>query len=341
MKVLIVGLGSMGKRRVRNLKALGVEQISGFDIREDRRNDASSLYGIPTFGNFEDAIAQGPDAIVISLPPDLHVEYAHKAIDARVPFFTEASVVPEGMAQMVDRLRASHVLGVPSCTMRYFPGPKLLKRTMNSGVVGRPLAWTYQSGQYLPDWHPWERMEAFYVSKRKTGGCREIVCFELVWLVEVFGGVRNVSCQRGKLSDLPVDIDDIYQLQLAHESGVFGQLTVDVLARPAVRLIRVTCTEGTIEWNAASKLVRTYSAREGSWVEEKLGAGTVENGYTNPEEPYIKEMDDFLGCVREYREPAYTFEQDCAVLSLLQSAETSSDLGVRIAFAPTDQVTCQ
>ena len=40
MKFLVVGLGSMGKRRVRNLIALGFkDSVSGFDIREDRREE--------------------------------------------------------------------------------------------------------------------------------------------------------------------------------------------------------------------------------------------------------------------------------------------------------------
>jgi 3-hydroxyisobutyrate dehydrogenase-like beta-hydroxyacid dehydrogenase len=40
MKALVVGLGSMGKRRVLNLIALGVKEIHGFDLRADRRQEA-------------------------------------------------------------------------------------------------------------------------------------------------------------------------------------------------------------------------------------------------------------------------------------------------------------
>ena len=41
MKFLIVGLGSMGKRRVRNLQRLGMTDITGFDPRADRRDEAA------------------------------------------------------------------------------------------------------------------------------------------------------------------------------------------------------------------------------------------------------------------------------------------------------------
>ena len=39
MKFLVIGLGSMGKRRVRNLLANGEKSIFGFDLREDRRKE--------------------------------------------------------------------------------------------------------------------------------------------------------------------------------------------------------------------------------------------------------------------------------------------------------------
>ena len=47
-KFLIIGLGSMGKRRVRCLKVLGISQdnIYGMDKRADRCREAKEKYGI-------------------------------------------------------------------------------------------------------------------------------------------------------------------------------------------------------------------------------------------------------------------------------------------------------
>ena len=44
MKFLIIGLGSMGKRRVRCLKSLGHENIVGFDVKESRRKETEKQY---------------------------------------------------------------------------------------------------------------------------------------------------------------------------------------------------------------------------------------------------------------------------------------------------------
>lgn len=332
MKFLIVGLGSMGKRRIRNLQALGVKSIIGFDMREDRRLEAAERCHIQVFSNIEDAMVAAPDALIISVPPDLHVHYAMIAIKAGKPFFTEASVVADSMEKMIEQMRARNVIGFPSCTMRFFPGPRRIKALIKNGAIGQPLAWVYHSGQYLPDWHPWESIKDFYVSKRQTGGCREIVPFELVWLTDLFGGIKAITAQRGKVSALPCDIDDIYQLQIRHANGIVGSLTVDVISRPAIRHMRVLGSEGTIEWDNSKRVVGVYQANRDKWDEEGLTSGTMEKGYMSPEEPYIEELKTFIECIKTNTAPAYTFEDDLEILRLLRAAEESSASGQRVTL---------
>ena len=80
MKFLIVGLGSMGKRRIRNLQHLEAGEIVGYDLRSDRCEEAEARYGVRTFTDFEGAMALDPDVLVISTPPDLHMQYARVAV---------------------------------------------------------------------------------------------------------------------------------------------------------------------------------------------------------------------------------------------------------------------
>ena len=70
MKFLVIGLGSMGKRRVRNLLAIGGHDVAGFDPREDRRAEANQKYGIPVFDSLDAALQSfQPGAFVISTSP--------------------------------------------------------------------------------------------------------------------------------------------------------------------------------------------------------------------------------------------------------------------------------
>ena len=57
MRILVIGLGSMGKRRIRNLSVLGHSTIAGFDIRSDRRLEAAKKYNQSSFGDEAKEIA--------------------------------------------------------------------------------------------------------------------------------------------------------------------------------------------------------------------------------------------------------------------------------------------
>lgn len=333
VKFLVVGLGSMGKRRIRCLQFLGASQIVGCDPREDRRVETEAKYGIRTVTDFAGGLAARPDAMIISTPPDLHIPYAVEAARRGLHFFTEANVVGDGFEELLGLLRANpKLVGAPSCTMRYYFGPRKIAELVASGVIGRPLTFVYQSGQYLPDWHPWEDYRAYYVSRRPTGGCREIVPFELTWLTKAFGAVRSVQAYKGKLSDLDADIDDVYQAILEFQSGVVGCLQVDVIARAPVRHFHLLGAEGNIEWDIIRREVRVYSAKDSRWTTCLLEQGTVEENYSEwaAEEPYIDETRDFLAAVRGERSLDYTYDEDVQILQVLKAAEASHVQGRRI-----------
>ena len=158
----------MGKRRVRNLQALGYQDIAGFDVRKDRLAEASERYAIRGFASFEAAMEQfEPQALIISTSPNYHMDYAWPAYRKGLPCFIEASVVDaERVRELAALVKDTGVVMAPSCTMRYFPGPKKVKEIINQGLIGKPVNINYQTGQYLADWHPWEAIEEFYVSDR-------------------------------------------------------------------------------------------------------------------------------------------------------------------------------
>ena len=169
--ILIIGLGSMGKRRVRNLQSLGIKNIIGFDKREDRRVESAEKYGINVVNSFEEAMANFKiDAFVISLPPDIHHIYMKIAIKSSIPAFIEASVVDTAFEAMIAESKEKGICLAPSCTMFFHPAIKKIAKIVKNGDLGIISNFLYHSGQYLPDWHTYEDVSEFYVSNKNTGG---------------------------------------------------------------------------------------------------------------------------------------------------------------------------
>lgn len=326
MKFLVIGLGSMGKRRVRNLIALGNNEVAGFDLREDRRVEAVEKYGITTFSDIETALRNfRPEALVISTSPEHHMKYAWKGFGLGLSCFIEASVIEaDRIFELHQLTEKSSVIMAPSCTMRHFPGPKKVKELIAKGMIGKPLNVNYQTGQYLPDWHPWEKIEDFYVSNRETGAGREIVPFELTWLNDIFGQPEPLACVKAKLTDMNADIDDIYHCLLRYPQGVLANVTVEVISRPqSTREMRVLGSTGEIVFSADENCVRYSNTDNPEWIRFDLGGGTVETGYINPEEPYIAEMRDFVDAVTQKKKNLYpnTLLDDYYVLQTLYQLE--------------------
>lgn len=330
MNFLIVGLGSMGKRRIRNLQALGLNNLAGFDPRIDRRDEASSRYKINVFDSFNEAVLQfKPEVLIISTEPSIHMEYAALAVAHGLHCFIEASVVEgERIAHLAEIVKNSNLIIVPSCTMRYFPGPVALRNVLDSEIIGKPLNLNYLTGQYLPDWHPWEHIKDFYVSNRETGGAREIVPFEFTWLNEIFGNPQPLACIKSKITDMDADIDDVYHCLLLYPNKMIANITVEVVSRPkATRELHILGSNGRLIYSGDENCVRYIAVGDRDWTRIDLCAGTIEDGYINPEEPYILEMRDFVKSIFAKNRHVFpnTLEKDARVLELLNNLEKLSE----------------
>ena len=206
MKALVIGLGSMGRRRVRCLQHHGVQAISGLDPRADRRDAAAREYGIAVQAHIEATDLAAFDVIVISTPPDQHHTAMAWAIDAGKPCFVEASVIRAPLPALAERARQRGVVVAPSCTLRFHPAIRDITEIVRSGRYGKVCNFSYHCGQYLPDWHPWEKVTDYYVSNPATGGAREIVPFELTWLVDALGWPAVAGGLRLRTTDVGAPI---------------------------------------------------------------------------------------------------------------------------------------
>jgi glutamate-1-semialdehyde 2,1-aminomutase len=329
MRFLVVGLGSMGRRRLRCLARLGAGPAAGVDLRAERREGAAASYGITSHDDLEGAFAAfRPDAVISSLPPDQHVPLARRALTLGKHVFCEAGTASAGMEDLVALARRAGRVAAPSCTMRFHPAVKRARDLLAAGAIGRVLAFTHHVGQYLPDWHPFEDYRSFYASRRETGACREIVPFELTWLDWLMGGEPEaVRGMKGKLSTLDCDIDDVYQLLLRYPGGALGHLLVDAVARSAVRATRFVGERGTLEWHAPSRLLRLYDAGMSAWTDYPEPPPRVEPGYgeMSGEDMYLEETAAFVAACRGEAPYTFDFAANARILRTLVAAEQDAD----------------
>lgn len=344
MKFLIVGLGSMGKRRIRNLKEIGIKEIVGFDIRDDRMKQASELYSILTVKDFESALKENPDAMIISTSPDAHKKYALHAIENKIPFFTEVNTMkPTEMQEIIEGLKKNNVIGLPSSNLRFHSLIILLKNIVIKKKIGEIFTFNFHSGSYLPDWHPWEKLEDYYVFDKETGGGRDQIMWELSWIFWLLGKPKIVTSFTRKLGSFEAKIFDVYNLMIEFKNNIIGNVLVDVIQRPPSRMCEIIGEKGTAIWNYDEKLLKIFTVDSNSWKtylesdfykgyeveEEKPGFAIKDLGIN---ETYVDEIKNFIDVINNDKQPDFTFEDEKIALEIMYKSEKSSDVGRHIKF---------
>jgi len=330
MRFIVIGLGSMGKRRIRCLRYLGHNEIVGFDLRDDRRKEVEEKYQITTYNDIGKALVDfSPDAFIISVPPDKHHIYMKMAIQHKKHFFVEASVLDTDYDYIKEALKNSNIVAAPSATMLFHPAIKKIMNLINSGELGKISNIIFHSGQYLPDWHTYEKVSDFYVSNPTTGGAREIVPFELTWLTHVFGFPKRVCGNVRKTIDIEgaEKIDDTYNILLDYENFL-GAITIDVVSRHATRRLLINGDKKQLVWDWNQNNIQLYYPEIGKWKIVEYRMMNAEEGY-NPnigENMYIDEIKLFIDAIEGKDSFINTIKNDHNVLKLLYLIEESDKI---------------
>ena len=300
MRFLVVGLGSMGKRRVRCLLALKKQNIAGFDLRRDRIKEAQKKYNIEIYNSFNLAIKNfKPDALIISTSPKFHMKYAHASYKLGLPCFIEASVCNLKKIKELNKKNFKKKINIaPSCTMMFNDGIVKIKEIINKNLIGKVKYINYHVGQYLPDWHPWEK-KGHYVWEKDSNGCKELVPFELTWLSNFFGRPKFLNSVNKKLSKLPINFNDVIRFSVFFSQKVLADVTIEVLSRPiSTRELVIVGSKGKIILSADQKLVKFINIDMKNYKKFSFNKGKIIKGYINSEKPYINEIRSFINSLK-------------------------------------------
>jgi predicted dehydrogenase len=324
MNTIVIGLGSMGKRRIRLLLENFPEiSVSGVDQNIDRCNAVSHEFHINTYSSIQEAISREKiNYAFVCISPLSHAEIITFCLTNDMHVFAELNLVDDGYHDNIALAKKNNLILFLSSTFLYRTEIQFLIEKIHQS--NSKLSYTYHVGQYLPDWHPWENISDFFVGNKRTNGCREIFAIELPWLIRAFGKVRGINVRKDNISSLPLGYPDIYFVTIEHESGHTGQLCVDVVTRMPLRHFEVFGEDLQIEWRGTPEELRI--ANDGFTEMQIIKQDqTVEriDGYHEfiVENAYLEEVKEFFYVCRGKANDTYTFLDDLYTLNLIDQIE--------------------
>ncbi len=328
MRAIIIGLGSMGRRRVRLLHKLNASiQIIGVDMQEERRKQAEEELRISTAETLEKAFdGFEPDVAFVSTSPLSHAPIIKKCLDNNLHVFTELNLVDAGYEENAKLAKEKNKVLFLSSTFLYRKEIQYIKRMVHHH--GSNLSYMYHAGQYLPDWHPWENYRSFFVGDKRTNGCREFMAIEFPWLVDTFGEIEAIHSIGEKNSSLDIDYPDTYHIMIKHKTGHKGMLTIDVVSRKAVRNFELFGETLYLTWKGTPDSLGVYDYQKKSEETIFLYDSTENRREYSSfiiENAYMSEIENFLNVINGKEQALYSFEKDKKILSIIDEIEGRKD----------------
>lgn len=211
MKICVIGLGSMGKRRIKILQSLDTKcTLTGIDSDSERARDVIECYGIKCCSSLTD-VKEVQDCAFVCTSPESHGALIYECLKKGMHVFSEINLIDQFYDENIRLAKEKGKILFLSSTPLYRAEMQIINERIKKD--GGVFAYQYHVGQYLPDWHPWDKLNDFFASRKETNGCREILAIELPWIRQAFGEIENVNVIKRKLTKLELEFPDTYSIQ--------------------------------------------------------------------------------------------------------------------------------
>jgi predicted dehydrogenase len=315
MRVLVAGLGSIGQRHVRNLRALRGARVEILAYRVRRRSleltdglevvdggDVERTYGVDVFDDLADALATQPDITFVCNPTAMHLPVAMAAACAGSHLFIEKPLSDrwngiEDLAREVERRRLIAVMGFQ---MRFHPCLRRLGELLGAGAIGDIVAVRIQAGEYLPHWHPYEDYRESYAARRDLGGGVVLTLIhELDAVLALVGLPRRVWAIGGRSGRLEIDVEDSASMLfecVKKDRTIPVHVQLDFLQRPPCRNYEVIGDRGKVTVDFVGSELMWFDG-DGRLAEVFIPENRARNVL------FLEELKHVLACVEGTEQP--------------------------------------
>jgi predicted dehydrogenase len=263
-KILIVGLGSIGRRYARLLPDLGHKAL--YALRSGAQGPLCA--GVKDLFSWDEVRAAAPSAAFITNPTSEHIATAIKCAELGMHLFIE-----KPLDMRLDRLpelkaivKAKGLSAYVAYNLRFHPGVIELRDIV--AREGLELA-EARCSSYLPDWRPGtDHLKSYSASAALGGGVVLDLSHDPDYAGYIFGPVAGITGRASRSSAVTVDAEDTADLVLRLKGGADVAVHVDFCTPgPAVRTVKAVTRTASYDLDlVAGKLTAAKNGRAESKV---------------------------------------------------------------------------
>lgn len=338
MKFLMIGLGSIGQRHLRNIKRVygdGAEVIA-YRVRGLKRTFSDTMqirenvsleeeFGITSYTSLADALACKPDVAFITNPTNLHIACAIECAKAGCHLFLEKPVSDslKGLDELTRIVKEKDIRVFVGYQNRLHPAIRKLRELLTEDALGEILNVRAVVGERLTTMHTYENYKDTYMARKDMGGgvVTNQMVHELDYLYSLFGAPKDVYALGGVIGNLGIDVEDnceaVYTACYKERSFPVS-VHADFYQSPPERFVQVVGTKG----KARADII----GNEIEWtVDDKTSRLTYDGFQRN--DMFIEELKLFMESVEQDKPPAISLEDGIVSLKMAMAAKESMQKG--------------
>ncbi|MBE5959656.1 MAG: Gfo/Idh/MocA family oxidoreductase [Lachnospiraceae bacterium] len=306
MNVLFIGLGSIAKRHIQNLKTL---IDTGANITVLRSGNGKTLSEdiqgkIKCICTSKEELAASYDAVFVTNPTALHYGTLAQYLPLSDCFFIEKPVFVTGEEDI--SCFSNNKTFYVAAPLRYCNVIQWLRKNVDFSTVHSVRA---ISSSYLPDWRPGTDYRDTYSAHKDMGGGVSIdLIHEWDYISYLLGFPDRVHNMIAQKSNLEIDSDDI-AVYIAEYADKLVEIHLDYFGRKTIRRLEIIAEDDTIIADLVTQCI--------TW----LSSGKVLDLSEDRDSYQKKELQHFLDIVDGKCASDNGIEEACRVLRIARGVE--------------------
>lgn len=322
-RILIVGLGSIGKRHLRLAREfLPQAEIGVLRHKVDLTIPEGADY---IFSTMAAALAFAPTLAIVANPATIHLSTAMRLAEAGVHLLIEKplSVVSKGVTDLIETCKKTNVVLAIGYNLRFSQPLQKFKTMLDDQVIGGVWSVRSEVGQYLPSWRPNSDYRQGVSAQHELGGGVLLeLSHEIDYLCWIFGKIDWVQAVLTQQSDLEINVEDTAHLVLGFEANgsertLVASVNLDFIRRDSTRQCTAIGKLGSLRWNGIAGTVELWKAGAEDWQE-------IFKYQATPDETYAAEWENFIACINQGSQPLITGADGLEVLKVIGASRLSA-----------------
>lgn len=273
MTILLIGLGSIGQRHLRNLRALygASVRICAFRERNLKRllnnkgevvdGALEDVYDVVVYQDLGKCLQQeNIDVVIVSTITSKHIEYAIKAVEAGCDVFIEKPLSHnlERVDELLEKARINDAVVQVGFQLRYHPCVRFVKELISSNQLKNVFSVDFWVGERVSKMHSYEDYKNTYIVTKDMGGGIVLnqQIHEIDLMLYLFGSPQKIFGVTGKLASVTSDVEDRADAMYIYNDNMVVSIHSDFATYPPQRKFVIRAENGTAEVDILNNTVR-------------------------------------------------------------------------------------